>query len=165
MDTKTASTRTLGLLTLFDMHTDFFRKAIEGVNQNDLHQRLNTQANHMAWLAGSAINQRYMMIADTHPGRQQTDAALFAGHQGIQKDARYPDAKTYRKDWDTVSPLAREVLVSLDDAKLDSLFEEESMRMPYYDLVAFTIYREANIIGQLILWRRLLNYPGIRYDD
>jgi len=36
--------------------------------------------------------------------------------------------------------------------------------MPYFDLIAFMTYREANLIGQIILWRRLLGYEGIKYD-
>lgn len=165
MDKKTASTRTEGLLALFDMQSDFFRKSIEGISDLDLHKRLGTQANHMAWLAGSAVHQRFLMISETHPDAQQTDAALFTGHQGIQADAHYPSVDTYLSDWDTVTPLARESLIDLDDAKLDSIFQDGPMRMPYHELVSFTIYREANLIGQLALWRRLLDYPAIQYDD
>jgi hypothetical protein len=35
--------------------------------------------------------------------------------------------------------------------------------MSLYELITFSIYREANIIGQIALWRRLLGYPGMRY--
>jgi hypothetical protein len=37
------------------------------------------------------------------------------------------------------------------------------MRMTYFDLIAFIIYREANIIGQIALWRRLLGYEAMKY--
>ena len=52
----------------------------------------------------------------------------------------------------------------MDDKKLDSLFDMGSWKMTYYELVSFTIYREASIIGQIALWRRLLDYPGMKYD-
>ena len=38
------------------------------------------------------------------------------------------------------------------------------MKMTYHELISFTIYREANMIGQLALWRRLLGYPALKYD-
>jgi hypothetical protein len=43
METQTASTRTKGLLTLFDYHSGFFAKALEGISSEDMHNRLNTQ--------------------------------------------------------------------------------------------------------------------------
>ena len=48
--------------------------------------------------------------------------------------------------------------------KLDSDFNMGGMKMSYYELICFTIYREASIIGQLALWRRLLGYPAMKYD-
>ncbi|HEY9559475.1 MAG TPA: DinB family protein [Anseongella sp.] len=164
MQTKTESTRTTGFLTLFDLQTTFFKRAIEGVSEADLHSRLNTKANHMAWLAGSAVQQRFLMCSETNPGLKQTGGELFSNHQGIQDEAIYPSAEIYLKDWERVSPAARHALVMIDDAKLDSEFDAMPMKMSYYDLISFTIYREANLIGQLALWRRLLNYPAIRYD-
>ena len=51
-----------------------------------------------------------------------------------------------------------------DDKKLDSELDMGGMKMPWYDMISFTIYREANMLGQLALWRRLLNYPALKYD-
>ena len=61
METQTASNRTRGLLTLFDYHTDYFSRVLEGISADDMHNRLNTQANHPAWLAGSLVAQRFNM--------------------------------------------------------------------------------------------------------
>ena len=44
------------------------------------------------------------------------------------------------------------------------MFDMGGMKMTYYELISFTIYREASIIGQLALWRRLLGYPALKYD-
>jgi hypothetical protein len=35
--------------------------------------------------------------------------------------------------------------------------------MTHFDLIAFIIYREANCIGQIALWRRLLGYEAMKY--
>lgn len=67
MEKKTASSRMEGLLTLFDLHSTFFARAIEGVSEKDMHNRLNTKANHMAWLTGSLVQQRYWIISERNP--------------------------------------------------------------------------------------------------
>jgi hypothetical protein len=38
------------------------------------------------------------------------------------------------------------------------------MKMSWYDMITFTMYREASMIGQLALWRRLLGHPALKYD-
>jgi hypothetical protein len=163
METKTASSRTAGFLTLFDMQTTFFNRAIEGISEKDTCNRLNTKANHIAWLTGALVQQRYMMTSEVHPELKQNGGELFKDNKGIQDDAKYPTLAEYLKDWEKISPIAREVLVGMDDKKLDSLFDMGFMKMTYYELLSFTIYREASIIGQIALWRRLLNYPALKY--
>ncbi len=160
----TSSTRIQGLLSLFDYHTGFLPRALEGLSNEDLHNRLHTEANHPAWIAGSAVHQRFLMAKETGSGLVQTGGALFNQHQGIQADARYPSVAEYLADWERVTPEAREALVRLDDAKLDGPFDMGGTTMPFYNMICFTIYREASLIGQLALWRRLLGKPGMRYD-
>jgi hypothetical protein len=164
MATQTSSIRTIGFLTLFDYHTDYFTRVLEGISEDDMHNRLNTQANHLSWLAGSLVAQRFNMASETGSGLKQTGEEFFKNNKGIQADVRYPNKEAYIKDWKKITPEAREALVKIDDKKLDSDFDMEGMKMSYYDLISFTIFREASMIGQLVLWRRLLGYPAMRYD-
>jgi hypothetical protein len=53
--------------------------------------------------------------------------------------------------------------VNVSDEKLDSEFEMPEMKMTYFELFTFMIYREANMIGQIALWRRLLGYDAMKY--
>lgn len=164
MDTKTASTRTEGLVALFDLHTTLFERALENIPDKDMQNRLGTKANHMAWLAGATVAQRFQMAADVDRSLKQTGEALFKDNKGIQDDAKYPTAAEYLADWKKVTPAARQALVALDDKKLDSEFEMGGMKLTWMELVTFTKFREASMIGQLALWRRLLGHPGMRYD-
>ncbi|WP_316839384.1 DinB family protein [Pedobacter gandavensis] len=164
MESATVSSRMQGLLALFDMQTNFLAKALDGISEENMYNRLNTQANHMAWLAGSLVGQRFWMIKETNPGLQQTGHDLFSDHKGILEGAKYPTKEEYLKDWERVSPIARKALIAIDDEKLDSEIDMGFMKMTYYEMITFTIYREASIIGQLALWRRLLGYPGLKYD-
>ena len=164
MPTPTASHRTIGLLSLFDYQTDFLPRVLDGISEKDMHNRLNTVANHPAWLAGSLVHQRFQMAFETGSGLKQTGAELFQNNQGIKDGVTYPTVADYLADWGRITPEAREALVKIDDAKLDSDFNMGGMTMTYYELICFTIYREASIIGQLALWRRLLGYAAMKYD-
>ncbi len=164
MNTKTASTRTIALLSLFDYQTDFFPKALVDISEEDMYNRLNTEANHPSWLAGSLVNQRFMMASETGSGLKQTGEELFKNNKGIQPHVKYPTKEEYLKDWERITPEAREALLIIDDKKLDSEIDMGGMKMTYYELICFTVYREASIIGQLALWRRLLGYPALKYD-
>jgi hypothetical protein len=164
METNTASTRMQGFLTLFDYHTSFFARALDGISGEDMHNRLTTQANHPAWLAGALVQQRFLMASETGTGQKQTGEDLFKNNKGIQSAVQYPTNAEYLDDWKRITPEARKALVDINDKKLDSEVDMGGMKMTYYDLISFTIYREANMIGQLALWRRLLGYPAIKYD-
>lgn len=164
MTTKTASTRTEGLLTMFDLQTGLLARALDGISPEDMYNRLGTKANHMAWLTGSLVSQRFLMVEDTNPEMKQTGAELFANNKGIQDNAKYPSKEEYLADWNRITPLSQKVLMDIDDAKLDSEIDMGGFKMSYYDLITFTLYREASIIGQLALWRRLLDYPALKYD-
>jgi hypothetical protein len=106
MEKKTASTRTEGLLALFDLHTDLLGKALVNLSQDDMHNRMGTQANHMAWITGSLVNQRFMMASESNHGLKQTDEELFKDHKGIDDNASYPTVEQYLKDWEKITPIA-----------------------------------------------------------
>jgi hypothetical protein len=165
MEIKTKSTRMHSLIALYDMHTDFFRKAIAGISDKDAANRLNTKANHMQWIAGSMLQERFGMnntLAGTD--LKQSADELFKNYQGIKDGTAYPPLADYLNDWDRISPVYRETLLNITDEKLDSEFDMEGMKMSHYELLTFMMYREANMIGQLALWRRLLGYDAIKYD-
>ena len=164
MEIKTKSSRMYSLITLYDMHTGFFTKAIDGISDNDAHNRLNTKANHISWLAGSLVQERFDLASNLGAGMKQNAYELFKNHQGIQDNVTYPALPEFKKDWDNVTPVLRSFLSDLTDEKLDSVFEIPEMKMSYYELISFLTYREANCIGQIALWRRLLGYPAIKYD-
>ncbi len=164
METETISTKMQSMLKMFDMHTSFFKKVLVGISNKDAHNRLNTKSNHIAWLAGSLVNQRYSLAKDIGIELKQTGADLFEDHKGIQDNATYPTISEYLKDWDTITSHARKAITEVTNDKLEEIIDMGGMKMSLYDLITFTIYREANCIGQLALWRRLLGYDAMKYD-
>ena len=88
IENKTASRRTEGLVTLFDLHTTFLSKVLDGISEKDAYNRLDTKANHMAWLAGALVHQRFEMAKETHHSLKETGEELFKDFKGIQDNAR-----------------------------------------------------------------------------
>lgn len=64
MKTDTVSNRMQSLLILYDMQTIFFTNVIDGILDKDAHDRLNTKANHVAWLTGTLVQQRYFIAKE-----------------------------------------------------------------------------------------------------
>jgi len=152
------------LLFLYDMHTGFFGKVIDGISDEDANNRLNTKANHMSWLTGSLVQERYELGKLFGIDQKQAADEMFKDHKGIQDTVTYPSLTEFKKDWELITPLLRNALEHVTDEKLDSLFEMmPGEKMTHFDLIAFIIYREANCIGQLALWRRLLGYEAMKY--
>jgi len=165
METKTESIRMLSLVVLYDMHTTFLAKALVGISDEDAHKRLSTKANHVAWLTGSLVQQRYEMAKHFGIERQQSADELFKNNKGIKENITYPPLDEFKKDFDKVTPELRDALVHVSDVKLDEKFEMmPGFKMTYYELMTFMTYREASIFGQIALWRRLLGYEGLKYD-
>ena len=89
---------------------------------------------------------------------------FFDNNQGIKDNIVYPQLDQFKKDWDRITPELRNAFMHVTDQKLDSEFDMmPEMKMKIYDLVTFITYREANCIGQIALWRRLLGYEPMKY--
>jgi len=169
METKPNSNRIFSLLVLYDMQSKYLDNALDGISDDDAHTRLGTKANHVSWLTGSIVEQRFEMArmlggkAGT-AGQQQVAHDLFKDNKGIQDDLTYPSLDIFKQDWKNITPVLRNTLMHISDEKLNESFEMmPNMKMTYFDLLTFIIYREANIIGQVALWRRLLGYDAMKY--
>jgi hypothetical protein len=164
MEITTTSSKMYSLIALFDLHTNYFRRVLEGIKDADAHNRLATKANHIAWLAGSLVSERYEMARTLGKEANASTNELFKNHKGIQDGITYPSLMEYKKDWEAITPILKEAFEKISDARLDSTIEMEGWKMKYFELLTFMTYREASIIGQIALWRRLLDYPGMKYD-
>jgi len=165
MEVKPVSNRMYGFLVLYDMHTKFYHNVLNGISDEDATKRLATKANHIAWLAGSLLQERFelanLLGVELNAGADE----LFKHHQGIKEDVKYPTISTYEDQWNTISPMLREKLVHVTEDQLDEIinFPAEKMSFPLFEMISFNTYREANCIGQIALWRRLLGYDAMKY--
>jgi hypothetical protein len=161
---ESKSKRIEPLLFLYDAHTKLYPNVIEGISDKDAHDRLGTKANHVAWLAGSLVQHRAENAKMLGTDVKQVADDLFKDFQGIKDDVTYPALSTFRADWDRITSIFRDELLKIDDKKLDEILDMgEGMKMPYFDAIAYGIHREAYVIGQIALWRRLLGYDAMKY--
>jgi hypothetical protein len=158
------SARMQGIISLYDMQTPFFAFVTENISPEDTQKRLDTKANHIGWLAGALVEQRFDLARHLgYDGHQQADA-LFKDYKGIQEGVEYPAISSYQEDWDKITPILKASLSNLSDEELERRIDMgPEFSMSLYEVITFSTYREANIIGQIALWRRLLGYPGMRY--
>jgi len=165
--TTAVSAAVQAALLLYDAHPRYFHNVLDGISDADAQKRMDTPANHMAWLAGSLVQERFFLARLIGNSELvQTSDALFRDHQGIKDDAAYPSLAELRKDWETISPVLRDTLAGLSEEQLNGPDPFEMPGGPYTlrDTMLFCTDRESYCIGQLGLWRRLLHYPPMKYD-
>src|SRR3990172_3637283 len=163
METKIVNTRIQPLLFLFDTHTSLFPNVIDGITEKDSHNRLNTKANHVAWLTGALAQQRVEIANLLGSDIKQSADELFKAYKGIQDNVTYPVLASFNDDWKKVTPVLKELLEKVSDQKLDSIFEMEGMKSTHFEMIGWSVHREAYLIGQIGLWRRLLGYEAMKY--
>ena len=153
------------VLSLYDFHTKLFYNVIVDITDKDAANRLGTKANHVAWLAGSLVHERFELANILGVNLKQTSDHLFTGHKGIQDNAEYPPLSEYKTDWEKISPKLKEAMNNATEEKWN---EPEPWGMgpdlTLFDGFTFSMDRESYCIGQIALYRRLLGYPAMKYD-
>lgn len=163
MKNTPTSSRMYGLIVLYEMHNDFLLRALDGIDEKDAQKRLDTKANHIAWITGSMVQGRYFLAKSFGIDLPSVTDELFAHNKGIVDDAVYPSMADFIKDWKTISPSLQEALTQASDEKLEEKLNIPGMEITLFEMISFNTYREANCIGQIALWRRLLGYAGMNY--
>ena len=163
MSVQPKCSKLYGFMVLYEMQTDFLVRALDGIKETDAQKRLDTKANHIAWITGSVVSGRYYLASLLGIDAEFLTGELFKDNHGIIDDANYPSLADFKKDWESISPSLQEALSNASEEKLNQKIEMPGMEMTLFDMVSFTSYREANCIGQIALWRRLLGYAGMSY--
>ncbi len=166
METTTSKETSMQTLTnLYDWHTKLYKNAIDGISDNDAQNRLNTKANHIAWIAGSLVYGRYALANMVGLKLKQTSDELFKDYRGIQDNIPYPPLVEFRKDWEAISPVLKDALSDLSNEQLSGPdpFEMPGGSFTFFDTITACMDRESYCIGQVGLWRRLLGYEAMKY--
>lgn len=168
METKDKKTSMQLLINFYDWHTKLFRNVIDGISDKDAQNRMGTKANHVAWIAGSLVQERFQLaeFAGISDNVKQTSDDLFKEHKGIQDNVTYPSLDEFKKDWDIISPVLRTALAGLTHEQLDSAdpYKMPGANLTFFDSMTGCTDRESYCIGQIALYRRLLGYEAMQYE-
>ncbi|MEX6688490.1 DinB family protein [Danxiaibacter flavus] len=152
-------------ISLYDFHTSQYHHALENIPEEKTHDRLNTQANHVAYIAGRMVYEREALAKGIQVNIQLDTTKEFQGFKGIQDGVVYPSLEECRKAWDKVSPALKEGLQKLTEEQLNGKdpFEMPGGDFKLFDSIVFTIDHESYFLGQLGLYRRLLGIAAMKF--
>ena len=153
------------VINMYDWHTKLFKNATIGISDKDAQNRLNTKANHVAWIAGSLVHARYDLGTLLGLDLIQTSNDLFKDNKGIQDNIIYPSLEEFRNDWDKITPVLKNALLNVSEEQLNA---PDPFNMPggpytFFDTIVACTDRESYCIGQVGLYRRLLGYEPMKY--
>lgn len=165
MEADSKKTALQFFISVFDYHTGQYYNALENIPAEETHNRLNSKANHIAYIAGRMIYERYELAKGININIDVTTTKEFHGFKGIQDDVTYPSLEEYKKNWNAISTALKEGLQQLTEEQLNG---PDPFNMPegnytLFDSIVFTIDHESYFLGQLGLYRRLLGIAAMKF--
>ena len=152
----------------YRMHSQTFNNMLEGIQESDAQTRVENRTNHLTWMVGNLVNNRYWLANILGIQEKDPNEELFKDAKALDVNAKYPSLDELKKEWHKISPVLYQKLLQIDEAELMqpypfgmniSFVEENKLNM-----VGMSIDRESYLFGQLGLMRRILDYPGVKYD-
>ena len=165
MEANTKKTALQFFISVFDYHTRQYHNALESIPDEETHNRLNSKANHIAYIAGRMIYERHALAKGINIDVNLNTTNEFKDFKGIQDNVTYPSLEEYKKDWDAVSSALKEGLQQLTEEQLNGPdpFNMPEENYTLFDSIVFTIDHESYFLGQLGLYRRLLGIAAMKF--
>jgi uncharacterized damage-inducible protein DinB len=165
MEANTKKTALQFFISMFDFHTAQYHNALENIPDKETHNRLNSKANHIAYIAGRMVYERQALAKGINVNVELSSTKEFDDFKGIQDDVIYPTLEDYKKDWDIISTALKEGLQKLTEEQLNG---PDPFNMPggnytLFDSVIFSVDHESYFLGQLGLYRRLLGIAAMKF--
>ncbi|WP_278381114.1 DinB family protein [Chryseobacterium arthrosphaerae] len=167
MDTPKSKKMEL-VIPAYRMHSQSFLNVLDGISEEDALKRVENKTNHIVWMAGNLINMRYGLGAVLGLPVQDPYNDLFFQGKALDESFNYPSLADLKKNFHEISSRVYQKLFDITDEELDEIFEI-GMNIPFIketklNFVGMCIGREDYLCGQIGLMRRILDYPGMKYD-
>lgn len=167
MDTPKSKKMEL-VIPAYRMHSQSFLNVLDGISEEDALKRVENKTNHIVWMAGNFINMRYGLGAVLGLPVQDPYNDLFFQGKALDESFNYPSLADLKKNFHEISSRVYQKLFETTDEELDEIFEI-GMNIPFIketklNFVGMCIGREDYLCGQIGLMRRILDYPGMKYD-
>lgn len=156
------------VIPAYRWHSQNFLMALEGITEENAMKRVEGRTNHIIWMAGNFVNMRYELGSALGLKEQDPYDDLFHEAKALNESFKYPSLHEVKENFHKISPLVYKRLLALTDEELAQSFSM-GMNVSFFpetilNFVGMCIGREDYLCGQLGLMRRILNYPGIKYD-
>lgn len=156
------------IIPAYRMHTQGFMNVLDGISEEDGLKRIENKTNHIVWMAGNFVNMRYGLGWVLGLQEQDPNNDLFFQGKALDESIKYPTLADLKKNFHEISPKVYQKLWEITDEELDEIFEI-GMNIPFVketklNFAGMCIGREDYLCGQIGLMRRILNYPGMKYD-
>lgn len=167
MDTPKSKKMEL-VIPAYRMHSQSFMNVLEGISEEDALKRIENKTNHIVWMAGNFVNMRYGLGWVLGLQEQDPNNDLFFQGKALDENIQYPTLADLKKNFHDISAKVYQRLWEVSDEELEEIFEI-GMNIPFIketklNFVGMCIGREDYLCGQIGLMRRILNYPGMKYD-
>lgn len=167
MDTPKSKKMEL-IIPAYRMHTQSFVNVLDGISEEDALKRIENKTNHIVWMAGNFVNMRYGLGMVLGLQDQDPNNDLFFQGKALDESYKYPTLADLKKNFHDISAKVYKKLFEVTDEELDEIFEI-GMNIPFIketklNFVGMCIGREDYLSGQIGLMRRILDYPGMKYD-
>ena len=119
-------------------------------------------------MAGNFVNMRYGLGSVLGLQGEEPYNDLFFQGKALDESYKYPTLAELKENFHTISSKVFQKLQEVTDEELDEIFEI-GMNIPFIketklNFVGMCIGREDYLCGQIGLMRRILDYPGMKYD-
>ena len=156
------------VIPAYHWHSQNFLMALDGIAEEDALKRVDGRTNHIVWMAGNFVNARYWLGAALGLKEQDPNSDLFSEAKALNESFTYPSLKALKENFHTISPLVYKKLLEVRDEELAKLFPM-GMNVSFspetiLNFIGMCTGREDYLCGQMGLMRRILNYPGIKYE-
>lgn len=156
------------IIPAYRMHTQSFMNVLDGISEEDALKRIEGRTNHVVWMGGNFVNMRYGLAGVLGIQEQDPYNNLFFQGKALDESFKYPTLKELKANFHRISPVVYKTLLTITDARLNEKFPLD-MQVSFFpetllNFIGMCIGREDYLCGQMGLMRRILDYPGMKYD-
>jgi len=131
-------------------------------------KRIEGRTNHVVWMAGNFVNMRYGLANVLGIEEKDPYNELFFQAKALDQNVEYPTLKELKANFHQISPAVYDALLTITDARLNEKFPL-NMNVSFFpetllNFIGMCIGREDYLCGQMGLMRRILDYPGMKYE-
>ena len=156
------------LVPAYRMHSQSFLNALKDITNDHWLDRNGGRTNHMAWMFGNFVNCRYWLAGLLGSAETDPHEDLFKDAKALNESYSYPGLDELRKSFQHISPIAYQLMLDVSENKLkepyhmgmDVPFVEENVQ----NMIGMCIDREAYLLGQIGLMRKLVGLKAISYE-